>query len=251
MTLFLHLSRRLLSAFGLALICALPAAYSLSAYAAELEGTPVPVDAAEPKPAPQALAVPVEIEAPDASAAAEPPPHSAADQHAHEMREAERWQRDSERQMRELGQDLSQAFEGGDGDDDGFHPALLIPILGILFLFGGPILLLALILVFFLGAKRRRQQDINMNIDKLLAAGRDIPIELLRGDEPKGPEESGSLAKGVRNICLGAGWLVFLTIAFKVEIGAIGFIWIGLGISQVLVWYLNKPARTEQAGLQD
>ena len=173
-------------------------------------------------------------------------------EHERIARANERQARDNENWQHDLEKNLSQAFgEGNDDDSSGFHPALLIPILGVLLIFGGPILLLVLILVFFFGAKRRRQQDMNMNIDKLLAAGRDIPVELLRGDEAKGPEETGSQAKGIRNICLGAGWLVFLTIAFSIEIGAIGFIWIGLGVSQVLIWYLNKPAPIEQVGQQD
>lgn len=154
---------------------------------------------------------------------------------------------------------LKDVFENKDDHDDGFNPAILIPLFAILFIFGGPVILLILLLVFLFGSKRRRQRDINMNIDKLLANGRDIPIELLRGDEPKSADDSGNQAKGIRNICLGGGWLVFLTIAFGIKIGAIGFIWIGLGISQVLIWYLNRPSANAlaatptdtQAGAQD
>ena len=55
-----------------------------------------------------------------------------------------------------------------------------------------------------------------------------------------GPHHSNR-SKGIRNICLGAGWAIFLTILAGIDIGAIGFIWIALGISQVLIWYLNQP----------
>jgi len=251
MTLFLSLPRRLMGAFGLALVCTFPLAY-----AAELEGTTVTVDSSVP--------VQVQIEAPvvpanpDAVAPEQAPQPPSAEDHERWKQDNERWVRDNERQMRDhqnwerdWEKNLSQAFGGDHEDEGGFHPALLIPLFAILFIFGGPILLLILILVFFFGAKRRRQQDINMNIDKLLAAGRDIPVELLRGDEPRRDEPVGSRDKGIRNIFLGTGWLVFLTIMVGFDIGSAGFIWIALGASQVVIWYLNRPNASEQAGQQD
>jgi Flp pilus assembly protein TadB len=103
--------------------------------------------------------------------------------------------------------------------------------------------------------KARRQQDINANIDKLLAAGRDIPVELLRGDEPRSASDTGDLSKGIRNLFLGIGLLIFLTALVGFDIGAVGFILIALGCSQTLVWYLNKPkagsVTEQQAGQQD
>lgn len=245
MTLFLRLSRRVLGAFGVALVCAVPTAYCLSATAAELEGTQVPVDSSHPiavpveHPVQHEVVVPV---APDSPPADQPPPPPAPD--------ARKWNDHGKNWEHDWEKNLSKAFDGDD-DDSGFHPALLIPIFAVLFIFGGPILLLVLILVFFFGAKRRRQQDINMNIDKLLAAGRDIPVELLRGDEPKSDVPVGSRDKGIRNIFLGTGWLIFLTVLVGFDIGSAGFIWIALGASQVLIWYLNRPTVTGQAGQQD
>lgn len=236
MNLSFTLPHCLLRAVGIALVCAFPVAY-----AAELEGTIVPLDAPEPISAPaESASAPAEPNHPVAPAAEQAPP----------ARDAQHWQNHNNWE-RDWEKNLSNAFGGDHEDGGGFHPALLIPLFFIVFIFGGPIIVLILILVFFFGAKRRRQQDINMNIDKLLAAGHDIPVELLRGDEPKGADDTGNQAKGIRNICLGAGWLIFLTIAFGIEIGAIGFIWIGLGLSQLLIWYLNKPAVNEQAGQQD
>lgn len=253
MTFFPAFSRSLLSAVILALACAVPVAY-----AAELEGTPVPVDGSVPVQVQIDAPIPVAPENPDAALPDAAPQPPSADDHERWMKDNENLMRHNERQMRDhqnwqqdLEKNLNQAF-GGDHDDEGdFHPALLIPILAILFIFGGPIILLILILVFFFGARRRRQQDINMNIDKLLASGRDIPVELLRGDEPKSDAPVGSRDKGIRNIFLGTGWLVFLTILIGFNIGAAGFIWIALGSSQVVIWYLNRPNVTGQAGQQD
>ncbi len=232
MTLSFTLSRQLLGAFGIALLCAAPVVY-----AAELEGTPVPLDAPH---AASAAAAPSSPNQPTAPTAEQAPPAPAAD----DWQSHNNWEHDWEK-------NLNKAFGGDHENSGGFHPALLIPLFAIVFIFGGPIVLLILILVFFFGAKRRRQQDINMNIDKLLAAGRDIPVELLRGDEPKKDEPVGSRDKGIRNIFLGTGWLVFLSIMVGFDIGSAGFIWIALGASQVLIWHLNRPKVTEQAGQQD
>jgi hypothetical protein len=133
------------------------------------------------------------------------------------------------------------------------NPETIIPIVAMLLLFGGPVLLVIVLAILHYRAKVRRQQNINMNIDKLLAAGRDIPVELLMGDEivSKAPlvrsgvvsysRDDNTLQKGVRNIGLGTGWLLFLTIMFGINIGSFGFIFIGLGISQLVIWKLSSP----------
>jgi hypothetical protein len=142
--------------------------------------------------------------------------------------------------------------EGGFGDFP-LGPDTLIPIVAMLLLFGGPVILVIILAFLHYRAKARRQKNINMNIDKLLAAGRDIPVELLLGEEATtikrnlqgetlavySAGEDDNMRKGVRNIGLGAGWLVFLTIMFGIKIGSFGFIFIGLGISQVVIWKLS------------
>lgn len=286
MTLLFRLPR-LLGAFGIACVCIAPIAY-----AAELEGTPVPVGSSGPVQVQTDSSASESTSSNDASSAASE--RQQWQQHqdfvreqqyfAREQQDYAREQADHAREQAEHAQEIAAQVHGqqdweqaeqapeiaaqvhdqqdwehnweqnlskafGEGNGNTANLALLIPILAILFIFGGPILLLILVLVFFFGSKRRRQRDMNNNIDKLLAAGRDIPIELLRGDEPKSADDTGNQAKGIRNICLGAGWLLFLTIAFNIKIGAVGFIWIGLGLSQVLIWYLNRPTASTQAGI--
>lgn len=157
-------------------------------------------------------------------------------------------------------QDIEQAmdevrnnFANHDDTDFGdfMSPDIIIPIVAMSLLFGGPVLLIIILALLHYSAKSRRQKNINMNIDKLLAAGRDIPIELLLGEEQrvlKSTTQSGDVVythnddmmrKGIRNIGLGAGWLIFLTIMFGINIGSFGFIFIGLGISQVVIWKLS------------
>jgi hypothetical protein len=149
---------------------------------------------------------------------------------------------DSDRQvemaMEHIAPALDKAF-GHNGENLG--KALLIPLFAIAFIFGGPVILIIVLAILHYRAKDRRQREINANIDKLLAAGRDIPVELLRGDDPAMIKDDGNLYKGMRNIGLGLGWLIFLTILCGIQVGAIGFIFIGLGVSQMVVWKLSSP----------
>jgi len=248
MTLFFSMPRHLLSILGLSLICAFPVAH-----AAELEGTVVPLeDTGAPLDSPQSEAASAEpapvapdLPAPPSTESAPPAPA------AQPWQKHGNWERDWEK-------NLNQAFGGN--RDNGAHDdgpsgmealIVLISVMALIIVLCSPLILLGIYLLLRHRAKARHQHTLNTNIDKLLAAGRDIPVELLRGDEPKSDEPVGSRDKGIRNICLGSGWLVFLTIAWDIEVGAIGFIWIALGLSQVLIWHLNKPKENEQAGQQD
>lgn len=284
MTLLNNFSRRL----G---VLALASAMHLPALAAELEGTPVPVGSSAPLEVQTPLADPVPIAAPvqvsepvpgsqaqspDQAPVADTPPtappsdeHTGGwkqehEQHMREMeqqmrdqeqaaRDHEQHRRDGDNWQRELDRGLQEAFGEAEFDAGDLSVAILIPILAITFIFGGPIFLVCFLMLHHYRNKARRQQDINTNIDKLLAAGRDIPVELLRGDEPRAASDNGDLSRGIRSLFLGIGLLIFLTALMGFDIGAVGFILIGLGLSHILIWYLNKPkAGTEpQAGQQD
>ncbi len=284
MTLLNNFSRRL----G---VLALASAMHLPALAAELEGTPVPVGSSVPLAVQTPLADPVPIAAPvqvsepvpgnqaqspDQAPVADAPPtappsdeHTGGwkqehEQHMREMeqqmrdqeqatRDHEQHRRDGDNWQRELDRGLQEAFGEAEFDAGDLSVAILIPILAITFIFGGPIFLVCFLMLHHYRNKARRQRDINTNIDKLLAAGRDIPVELLRGDEPRAANDNGDLSRGIRSLFLGIGLLIFLTALVGFDIGAVGFILIGLGLSHILIWYLNKPkAGTEpQAGQQD
>lgn len=251
MTLLFNLPRHLLSAAVVALVCVVLFVVPV-AYAAELEGTIVSPDAPPSTSTPVESApvadVPPEPDQPTAPAAEQAPPAPRTQQ----WQNHNNWERDWEK-------NLSQAF-GGDhqngNDDEGgpsFMEALMVlfAVIALIIVLCSPLILMGVYLALRHKSKVRHQQALNNNIDKLLAAGRDIPVELLRGDEPKSDEPVGSRDKGIRNIFLGTGWLVFLTIMVGFDVGSAGFIWIALGASQVVIWYLNRPNESEQAGQQD
>lgn len=239
MTLFRTLPQRLLTVVGLSLICALP-----TAYAAELEGTVVPLNATHADTV--AAPAPAVEPAPEASA-----PAADSQSNSQPAQRHSNWERDWEK-------NLNQAFGGNrnnDEQDDGPSAMealiVLFAVIALIIVLCSPLILLGIYLMLRYKAKNRHQQALNTNIDKLLAAGRDIPVELLRGDDPKSDEPVGSRDKGIRNIFLGSGWLVFLTIMVGFDVGSAGLIWIALGVSQVIIWHLNNPTGKERTGQQD
>lgn len=210
--------------------------------AEELVGTPVPIEAgAEILPSPHIAPIPPT-----------PPSADAVQAMAHQVANEEEMMRNMERMFEEG----MKGIHSGPG----FHPGhigqiaqdFVIPIVAMLLIFGGPILLVGFLMALNYRNKRRREANINMNIDKLLAAGRDIPVELLRGDEPRSAdaEESGNLNKGIKNICVGTGLFIFLTLITGIEVGSIAFILIGLGVSRVLVWKLGQTNKPQSQPIQ-
>jgi hypothetical protein len=221
---------------------------SAPGYAVELVGKPVAVGRPSSSVASSVESVSQQAqidtasgEIPQAPEAPEPPDTSAT-------------QNNIERAANELRNNFR---DSDDMDVNRFmSPDIIIPVVAMSLLFGGPILLIIILALLHYRSKSRRLKNINMNIEKLLAAGRDIPLELLLGEEPrvvKNTKQAGEviytrndemMRKGVRNIGVGIGCLVFLTIAFDIEIGSFGFILIGLGISQVVIWRLSENRTT-------
>ncbi len=253
MKLLPYLFHRLCSARGLVFVCSVIMTQVFPLQAAELEGRIVPLDSSAPavlsmpeqaKPvidvqelpaSPQAVSTSESVStnqsAPSSQSAPSPlvaPTHDYAtmyhDEQAIQAFE-QRIERMIDRHSRGNSIDLSQ----------------FVPITAIVFSLGGPIFLLCFLINRRYRYRQLQQQSLNENIDKFLAAGRDIPPEFLRNEERKAPGDLGNRDKGIRNICIGTGVLIFLSILTGISTGSIGFIWIALGVSQVLIWHLNQP----------
>ncbi len=236
---------RLLASLTVTCLCALPVSLVAAAQAAELQGTPVPVESPVPPVVPASAAPAGEALPPLHT----PEPALAPLVDMQGMSREEHAIRALEHRMEALMHE--QRAEGAQFND----MVQLVPLVAIVFSIGGPLLLVGFLIAQRYRNKQLRQQNLNANIDKLLAAGRDIPVELLRGDDPLVGGDAGNRDRGIRNICLGTGLLLFLSILAGLDIGAVGFIWIALGVSQVLIWRLNQPKANlpldSQVGQQD
>lgn len=133
--------------------------------------------------------------------------------------------------------------------------SVLIPILAVLLIFGGPIALVIVLAVLRYRTRARRERNHNENIARLLEAGRDVPLELLLGADAPVEKVQNNLRKGIENVCVGTALLIFLTLMVGVEIGAVGLIVIAYGVSQLAVWKLidskAAPAASTESAKQD
>jgi hypothetical protein len=116
-------------------------------------------------------------------------------------------------------------------------------LVAIIAVFGLPLFLLLAILFY----KHRKRMVKVALIKDYLAAGKDVPIEVLtviNGAEPEAPADS--LQSAVRSIALGIGLILFLGIAISWELAAVGLIPLFIGIGKLVVWRMNRDTSAIQ-----
>ena len=114
-----------------------------------------------------------------------------------------------------------------------------IAALGIIMVFGLPIFIVALVLYFGYKNKQAKYKLAS----EALAAGKEIPQELFRGNVKK--DNDDTLRKGIKNVFLGIGIGVFLWVLTSEEgIAAIGFLIFCIGLGQVMTAYATRPKET-------
>lgn len=117
-------------------------------------------------------------------------------------------------------------------------------IVAIIAVFGLPLFLLIAILYY----KHRKRMVKAALIKDYIAAGKDVPTEVLtviNGAEPDAPADSFQSA--VRSITLGIGLILFLGIAVSWELAAVGLIPLFIGIGKLIVWRMNRDSSATQA----
>jgi hypothetical protein len=116
-------------------------------------------------------------------------------------------------------------------------PAMVIPIVGIVFLtiFGAPVLIVGLILYFSFSRQRALHRTVRMMVEK----GQPVPEALL--NPPPAQRQRSDVRRGVILTMIGVGLMVFLAAANDWEGGAwtLGFIPFLIGVGYLLVWKLD------------
>ena len=130
--------------------------------------------------------------------------------------------------------DLDRLDHGKSPDD---LPAMVIPIVGIVFLtiFGAPVLIVALILYFSFSRQRALHRTVRMMVEK----GQPVPEALL--NPPPAQRQRSDVRRGVVLTMIGIGVTVFLGAASEWEGGAwtLGLIPFLIGVGYLLVWKLD------------
>jgi hypothetical protein len=135
---------------------------------------------------------------------------------------------------------------GGDHDeldlDDGKShediPAMVIPLVGIVFLtiFGAPVLIVIAIGIFALLLSRSRQRTIRMMVEK----GQPVPAELL-APHTRAVRQRSDVRRGVIWTMIGLGAMIFFGAVNDWEGGvwSIGLIPFLIGLGYLMVWKLD------------
>jgi hypothetical protein len=117
-------------------------------------------------------------------------------------------------------------------------PAMVIPLVGIVFLtiFGAPVLIVGLILYFSFSRQRALHKTVRMMVEK----GQPVP-EALLAPPPPAQRQRSDLRRGVILTMIGVGLMVFLAAANDWEGGSwtLGLIPFLIGAGYLLVWKLD------------
>lgn len=162
----------------------------------------------------------------------------------------------SEEEKTEIKNEIKEAFEeikemeeeeesgheiviGSDGPgiwDDGISfIEALIPLTAIVFTFGLPLLIVAVVL-YFSYRKKRLMHD---TIDQYVTSGKDIPPEVLKGLQ-KEIMPKNNLHRGLVMSGIGLGIFACFAVIGVLEAAAFGLIPLFIGLAQLLIWKLEN-----------
>jgi hypothetical protein len=131
--------------------------------------------------------------------------------------------------------DLDTDTKGGDSHDD--IPAMVLPIVAIVFLtiFATPVLIVAVILYFGFSKNRMMHRTVRLMVEK----GQPVPEALL--NPPPAQRQRSDMRRGVVLVMVGLGIMLFLGAVNDWENGAwaLGIIPFLVGAGYLLVWKLE------------
>lgn len=120
---------------------------------------------------------------------------------------------------------------------------LLVAVVSVTFIFGGPVLILSLLITQHYRSQKRLAEFRRECVGKLIDAGKDVPEALLFFDDLGRDQSPGrDLSRGIKNVALGVGVGIFLGAVIDPQAGTFGLILVALGGAQLLSWKLTAKA---------
>lgn len=116
---------------------------------------------------------------------------------------------------------------------------LLIPVFGIVFTFGAPVLIVWLALRY----NERKKVLMHETINKLVESNQPVPAELISAFEQK--PRANMLQNGIILLGVSAGLFVFLQTLTNIEIASVAAIPLSLGLAFLLVARMEKQQDSE------
>jgi hypothetical protein len=150
--------------------------------------------------------------------------------------------------IKEAIQEIKEVSESSDdhnivigSDDDGIFDdgisliEALIPITAIVFTFGMPIMIVAVVLY----SSYRKKRLMHDTINQYVSSGKDIPPEVLKGLQ-KEITPKNNLHRGLVMSGIGIGIFACFTIMDSMDAAALGLIPLFIGLAQLLIWKLEN-----------
>ncbi|MCZ6525587.1 MAG: DUF6249 domain-containing protein [Gammaproteobacteria bacterium] len=159
----------------------------------------------------------------------------------------------SEEEKTEIKNEIKEAFEEIKDDHDGIHDIVIesdgssifddgislieamIPITAIVYTFGMPLLIVAVVLYF----SYRKKRLMHETIDQYVTSGKDIPEEVLKGLQ-KEVTPKNNLHRGLVMSGIGLGIFACFAVIGVIEAAAFGLIPLFIGLAQLLIWKLEN-----------
>ena len=127
-----------------------------------------------------------------------------------------------------------------DNDFDDMVPSFVSPvaILGVIMIFGGPIIAVFFICYFIYRTKKARYQALS----EIVASGREVPKELFPQVDPRAKWNSG-----IKYVAWGAGLMLFFLLGFDIEWAALMFVPIIIGVGKLISYRQEQRLRETQS----
>lgn len=113
---------------------------------------------------------------------------------------------------------------------------LLIPIFGIVFVFGSPVVIVALALA----AYNRKRALMHETINKMVDSGQPVPADMIAAFEANKP--GNHLKAGALLLATGLGLAFFLTVLTGPKIASVAALPLFLGVAFLILHKLDKPS---------
>lgn len=113
---------------------------------------------------------------------------------------------------------------------------LLIPIFGIIFVFGSPVVIVALALA----AYKRKRALMHETINKMIDSGQPVPADMIAAFEANKP--ANHLKVGAILLATGLGLAFFLTVLTGPKIASVAALPLFLGVAFLILHKLDKPS---------
>ncbi|MGH1372241.1 MAG: DUF6249 domain-containing protein [Cellvibrionaceae bacterium] len=140
------------------------------------------------------------------------------------------------------GDGITIQVESDSNSESGSAGEVFIGILAVTLIFGGPIMVVGIVLY----SRYRRRKLLHESMNKLIENGREIPDNLFNEIEGT-TDHDQSLRKGMTSTGLGIALAISLSLIADPKVGSLGLIPLMIGLAHLFIWKINNNQKNTQA----